>query len=212
MSEENTNTIKAKPEIYWGGIVFTIVVILATAAVIGGMVWYFMTQVMDAQAKSYTDTVNSMQSQIDELKKEATISKASNANAPDGVDLRILDLKSLTSENTSMGQFKETVFSDINNDGKIEAVVTFQIDGTGGMKDYFVYGPDGTGANLLFSEKGVGHGQLELLKDNKGIAIKYVDEADSINQGKPNSDMVLSKEILYAWGGATFIRTIVSLF
>ena len=61
-----------KEKINWQRLLITSGLVLATAAIIGGGVWYYMNQNEQAQTKSYNDSVASLQKQIDELKTKQT--------------------------------------------------------------------------------------------------------------------------------------------
>ena len=78
-----------KEKLNWQRLAITSGIVLLTAGVIGGGIWYYMNKNELAQTKSYNDTVSSLQKQINELKAEAKSASTSQATTtlPDTTQL-----------------------------------------------------------------------------------------------------------------------------
>lgn len=204
--------LEEKPKLNWQRLLITLGFVLLAALVVGGATWYVMDKSAKEIKTANDQSVSSLEKQVSELKVRATTSNNESTTdttattSSNTVDIKNLDLKSLAGEDMGLGKFLDTVYADVNNDGKNEAVLTFQQDGTGGYKDYFIYGLSGSSAKLLYSTRGVAHGQMTLLKNNLGLHIVYVDATDPINSGKPNSDMVASRSLSVTWNGSIYLE------
>lgn len=107
--------------------------IIITGAVFG--VWYWQQGEMKKQREESDRQIQALQKQVNDLKKE----QANTTSSEKKKSVRDVDfLKIVTVGEGSM--LTNTEYADYNNDGQEEALITVTVDGTGGYKEYYVYG------------------------------------------------------------------------
>jgi len=200
------------PLLDWKRLLITIAIILVTAVVVGGGVWLFSNQYEKSLLSTNTNELKILQKQLDDLRKNQIQTAAGNSSAVGAnTDIRKQDLTKLTGDDTAKGKFLDTQYADFTGDNIEDAVVTFQTEGTAGYKNVYIYTLKSGTPTLLYSKKELEHGQVSLLNDNTGVTLKYVNESDSINLGKSNSEFVVSRQIVVSWNGTKFIETATKL-
>jgi hypothetical protein len=100
-----------KEKLNWSRLLITTGLILATAAIVGGGVWYFMNQNETAQTNSYNDTVNSLQKQIDELKTAKAAASATTTTDTTATTTTLTNDQIFTAVSTALGLDKSQIQS-----------------------------------------------------------------------------------------------------
>jgi hypothetical protein len=142
--------------------------------------------------------------------KKSEANESNNNIGPKSI--KDFELKKLTGESSSMGTFSEIQYADLTNDGKDEALVIFTYEGTGSIKNFYIFGVQNSEAKLLYSKKSLSKAQIaiETLRKEDGpvVTASWIDPNDPINIDKSNADMSVSENTSkqYRWNGSAFIE------
>ncbi len=130
----------------WQRLLITTGLVLATAAIVGGGIWYFMNQNEVAQTKSYNDSVASLQKQIDTLNKKVTAQTMTSSSSSN----------STTASSSSSTETNDQIFNDVSTQLKFSrSEVTY----------FRIWGQDKVQYSLT-SSAGVGGGTAYAYKEN----------------------------------------------
>ncbi len=199
MSEKSVSKV-----IDWKIILVTGLLVVITAGVVGGGVWYYMDKSEKAQQKSYSDSISLLQKEIKEA-KDVNNSEDINTNTTGAQnDIKAIDFTKLISKDASLGKWGTTLYGDVNNDGSQEAIPSFRIDGTGGMLSFYIYGYVDGKITQLYKNESIYKGNISLSNIGGKTYLKadWVNLTSTINAGKPNSDVVQDMHQYIVWNAS----------